>query len=1036
MKYRSNPPCGRARRPGRIALVIESLAVVVFAAAVLAAVASPGFAQLPAARLGSIYPAGARAGQTVEVTITGADLDGVDRLTFSHAGIKAVQKTAEPGPFDEGPQPVENQFVVTVAANVPVGVHEARAVGKYGMSNPRAFSVGDIAETGEIEPNNQASEATEVEQPTVINGRSNAAGDIDYYCFQAAAGQRITVAGYARRIDSPLDSVITVYDPQGRQLGSSRDALEGDSLVDFRARSAGRYVIEIHDAAYQGGPDYVYRVHVGVLPVIDFVFPPAAAAGGNRRFTIYGRNLPRGQNAGLTVDGAPLQKLTANIALPGGAAAQALKYDSLLEPAAAALDAVEYRVKSPLGSSNPVLVGVAAATPVEESEPNNAPDQAQQLKAPCEVMGQFYPARDRDWFRFDAKQGESFGIEVIAQRMGVHANPSLMVERVVKPAEGEEPEQTQQLGYVFDSARDDGGPEFDIRHDDPVFRFTAPDDGTYRILVRDAYADVASDPRHVYRLALYNGQPDFRLAAVAEGSHSAVLLRKGGQVGIRVVAFRRDGFDGEIELAATNLPPGVSATGAILGPEQHHTMIVLSAAANAKDATGLIQVVGKAKVGASQVMRTARFGTALAVTQQRNQNATQLPAAVDGRIARDLAVSVTGAETSPLSDFQAGGGKVWETSRGGKLKIPVSRGGAFKGRINFVPRGLPANVNAPAAAINPNQAAAEFQVDLRSNTPTGTYTFYLDAIAEQVEYVRNPEAAAAAAERKKEVDQLKTKADADAKAATTAKAAADKRAAEATAAVQQATQAKTAAEQAVAAAVEAAQSAAQQAAQAKSAAAANKDDANLAQAAAAAQKAADDAAAKVKDGMATLVAAEKALEAAAAEAGAAAEAQAEAEMKAAEATRLAEAAAQLKAKADKLATDTANAAKPKKLNVPLVSTPVTLKIAPAPITLAEPRAATVKQGAKVEVPLAITRLFNFKDQVNLQAIVPSGVGGLSIPSGNIPANQTAGKLAITAASNATEGQHTLTVRASMNLNGQGLTVEQPLILTVQKVETK
>ena len=42
------------------------------------------FAQLPAARLAGVFPAGAVPGATLEVTIAGDDLDNVDRLLFSH----------------------------------------------------------------------------------------------------------------------------------------------------------------------------------------------------------------------------------------------------------------------------------------------------------------------------------------------------------------------------------------------------------------------------------------------------------------------------------------------------------------------------------------------------------------------------------------------------------------------------------------------------------------------------------------------------------------------------------------------------------------------------------------------------------------------------------------------------------------------------------------------------------------------------------------------------------------------------------------
>src|SRR5688572_2629541 len=86
-------------------------------------------AQLPVARLHSVFPPGGRAGSSVEVTLTGQDLDDAKELRFSHPGIKA--EPAEGG-----------KFKVAVAADVPAGTHDARAVGRFGISNPRAFSVG------------------------------------------------------------------------------------------------------------------------------------------------------------------------------------------------------------------------------------------------------------------------------------------------------------------------------------------------------------------------------------------------------------------------------------------------------------------------------------------------------------------------------------------------------------------------------------------------------------------------------------------------------------------------------------------------------------------------------------------------------------------------------------------------------------------------------------------------------------------------------------------------------------------------------
>ena len=1011
----------------------------------LAAVAQYAHAQLPATRLGSVFPAGGNPGKTVEVTIAGADLDDVNQLQFSRAGIVAKQKMAEPGPFDKGPQPVANQFVVTIAANVPLGVYEARAIGKYGASNPRAFTVGDIPETLEIEPNNEFETATEITSPALINGRSNQAADVDFFKFNATAGQRIIVTSYAWRIDSKVDTVVTVFDGAGRQVGGNRDDQSRDSLVDFTVAAAGEYRIKVNDATYLGGTDYVYRISVGVLPHIDFVFPPAGLAGGSRPFTVYGRNLRGGQPAGISLSGRPLQKLAVSIPIPA-ATAPVVAFQSFLAPASAGVDATEYRIKGPLGSSNSVLVGIAAATPVLEKEPNSAFDSAQKLTAPCEVMGQFFPARDRDWFQLDAKKGESFAVEVISQRLGMRTNPRLLVQRVdivpppaVAATAGNTAavavvptEKIQQLAYVEESGNLAGGAEFDLRSADPVYRFTAAADGMYRLMIGDAFGDIDPDPRRVYRLVIRKQQPDFRLAAVAEGSHSAVLLRKGGQVGIRVLAFRQDGFDGEIRVTATQLPAGVTCTDAIIGPASHAGMLVLTAAANAAPSTALIQVTGKAKLGATDVTRIARFGAALTPTINRTTAAQVMPP-VTSRVTRNLAVSVSASEPA-LFTFQAGGGKVWETSRGGRIKIPYARGGLFKAAINFVPRGLPPNSTSPAANVAANATTGEIQLSLTSNTPTGTFTFYLDGIAQQVTYSRNPEATVAAAARKKEVDQIKAQADAESKAIAAAKVIADKLVTDSTNATTAATTKKTAADKALADAQVVAKAAVATAAQTKAAAAAKPVDANLKTAAANAQKATVLATTKVKTATTNVTTTKKVLDDATVKLKAATDAKVVSDKKAADAAERAKLATALKVLTDARAVATTNAAKPKKLNVAVVSTPITIKITPAPVTLTAPKApAPLKQGAKVEVPIAIARLYAFKGAVNITTVLPPGVTGISIPRASVPANQVQSKLIITAAANATDGAHDLIVRATMNLNGQNLTIEQPLRLTVQRV---
>src|SRR5688572_13953444 len=171
-------------------------------------------AQLPAARLSALSPPGGQQGQSFDLTIGGTDLDDVSKLHFSHPGITAVQKTTPPGPFDKAPLPVANQFTVSIAANVPIGMYEARAIGRYGISSPRAFSVGEVAEVIEKEPNQPTAsagplpfsavvaQAQEVPLECVINGVASNKDDLEFYKFTTKKGQRVIINCWAQRIDS------------------------------------------------------------------------------------------------------------------------------------------------------------------------------------------------------------------------------------------------------------------------------------------------------------------------------------------------------------------------------------------------------------------------------------------------------------------------------------------------------------------------------------------------------------------------------------------------------------------------------------------------------------------------------------------------------------------------------------------------------------------------------------------------------------------------------------------------------------------
>jgi hypothetical protein len=159
-------------------------------------------------------------------------------------------------------------------------------------SNSVPFAVDDLPEIEESEPNDSLAKANRVTVPAAINGRIQTAGDEDYFVFKAEAGQKLVMEVQARRLDSPLDSVLTLLDAEGKKLDENDDPpsplaqpdpaknvpypdLAGnvdpaDALVTHLADSrlvhtfdkAGDYYLRIRDVRDEGGEEYAYRLKI------------------------------------------------------------------------------------------------------------------------------------------------------------------------------------------------------------------------------------------------------------------------------------------------------------------------------------------------------------------------------------------------------------------------------------------------------------------------------------------------------------------------------------------------------------------------------------------------------------------------------------------------------------------------------------------------------------------------------------------------------------------------------------------------------
>ena len=720
-----------------------------FSALLAAAIRSN--AQLPAPRIGSVFPPGGRIGATTDVTVAGSDLDEPLRLHFSHAGLVAK------------PASGANQFAVAIASNVPPGIYDARFVGRFGISNPRSFVVGLGPELITPTTNTTAASAADLPMNSTVNGRASA-NIVSWFRIQAKKGQRLFLECLAESIDSRMDAMLMLVTPDGRELERARSG----GFIDFTAPADGAYLVKLSDFQYRGGEDYFYRLTLSSGSHIDFVMPPAGLPGTKTNFTLYGRNLPGGKPAkGLTADGKPLEQLTVEITVPP-LTNQAAAVAAAALPAAAAVDAFEYRLKTPQGRSMPVRIGFASAPVVLEQEPNHRAAQAQKLVPPCEVAGQFFPPGDMDWFTFDAKKGDAFWLEVFSHRLGLPTDPFLLVQRVTMNDKGEE--QTSDVQELYDTDANLGEREFNTAHRDPVARFEAPETGAYRVLVRDLFQRAERSPRFVYRLAIRRAAPDFHLVAqTLSPKYKAdakdipigpVVLRRGETMSLRVVVFRQDGFKGAIDLSLDNPPPGLRFEGDRIDEGKNSDFILLTAEDDAPAFAGPLKLVGRAKAGEKELRREARGGTMIFPV---GSTETERP---ESRVAQQLSLAIMDKESAPVS-IAAAEVKTWDASTNGKLEIPlrVTRRGDFNAKLKLKPLGPGVAEALKEFEIEPSATNAVLKLDLAAlKLSPGRHVF---AVQGQTtgKYRNNPEAATEA-----EAVAKKTAADASEATAATKKA--------------------------------------------------------------------------------------------------------------------------------------------------------------------------------------------------------------------------------------------------------------------------
>lgn len=346
-----------------------------------------------------VEPRGVQRGVTTTIRLLGTNLAGLTGVKFSDERIRGeVGETA--------------QISVAPPADLKRGMYEVSVRNSAGESARVKLFVDDLPSSVAVE------KLTRLEKlPATLWGTLNPAGRSDEVGFTASAGQTLVFDFAARSLGSKLNAVLTLLDESGAVLASSHQ--NDDPFLAWKFARGGRYTVRVSDLMLGGSPEHFYRLSIGAFPFVTGVFPLSVPPETEQTVQLIGFNLP----------------VPAEVRVP------AAKWGTM---AGVPVDEEKFRLRQPFK----LVVGELPES--VETEPNDAPARANDLKPPCVVGGRIWStngAPDMDLFRFEAKAGQRWVIETMASQLGSPVDTKLEILQ----ADGR-PVERMVLQAVRDSA--------------------------------------------------------------------------------------------------------------------------------------------------------------------------------------------------------------------------------------------------------------------------------------------------------------------------------------------------------------------------------------------------------------------------------------------------------------------------------------------------------------------------------------------------------------------------------------------------------
>lgn len=636
--------------------------------------------------LDSIAPAVIVQGTETELTLSGKFDQDVDQLVFSHPGIQAVLLSGEPLPGDDQPTQRFGQFRVTVASDVPPGVYEVHAAGRFGVSNPRLLTVlpnhcsvhqavplasdatnkNARGNRGNAQGENQSASPYALELNSVFTGYVSPTSWQSFRIPKSDQVRYIVCASIS--IDSPLLPRIRVRNQAGNTVRSARWRDRAPILIGLPKGFEGE--LQIADEMFRGGVAFTYAL--GCFDTLSHPLPYAEQ--------FY-----------------PVASVNRFIANSASHQAPPTENEDELE---AHYEIVDLRnldaSASDLTSINPpaeILLDVTSGQKIMWTQPPGVTNEVEYFSA---AMGHSTDARISLFKNIDEKGG---GGELV----GTYED---------SPALGSN-------GITFTPF-------------DPRFTVATPAESEptrYRIDIDDLQSrsqiyDAENNP-----IRLRIGPPSPRFQCVAHWAPwtnapttaglTGSFLPANGVAAIHVIASRLGGYAGKIEIGVEGLPPGLTATRGIIQPNQTETIVFIQSSAEGQDWTGRIHLNATGELPHQTDSQPDSDAPPQSKLQKVHVASIHIPATPErglpqSRLATDLWVRAVKQETAPI--LISSSAPTYQVHAGEKLQIALKAERSSEGAAKCLLR---------PKYLAPGMSMPEFELPAEANDAVAN-----DAVAE------------------------------------------------------------------------------------------------------------------------------------------------------------------------------------------------------------------------------------------------------------------------------------------------------------------